>query len=288
MLSGGSRISSENGKKFMLNYLFDELETIFKSIKEFDYILLFLDYDGTLINFERRPQDVKTPQQVKQLLTQLSKKQKVSIFIITGRRLEEIENLVNINGINYAALHGLIVEFSDGTKRNWNPSKYDRKLIGNIVKDAQIIFKNESGVLIEDKGYTVAFHYRMVPKDKKNELIELFLDLVRKIDQSKKFDVLKGAEVIEIRPSNWNKGKFVEFILEDFSSNDNVLPIYIGDDVTDEDAFSILCNKGITIFVKNNVSRVTKARYWVDNPEKVLEFLKLISKNAFEKNTIIR
>ncbi|MBN2602991.1 MAG: trehalose-phosphatase [Candidatus Thermoplasmatota archaeon] len=271
----------------MPKYLFDELNSINKLIEESNCLLLFLDYDGTMVYFKEKPRDVKTPKQVKQVLTQLCKKQKFSIFIVTGRGIKEIKNLVDVKGICYAALHGLIVEFSDGTRKHWNPSKSDQKLIESIIKNAQIIFKKESGVLIEDKDYTVAFHYRMVPKDVKDKLIESFLDLVRKIDTLDRLDVLRGAEVIEVRPSNWNKGKFVEFIVDEFILNENVLLIYIGDDTTDEDAFSYLNNKGITVFVKNNEFRDTKAEYWVDNPKKVLEFLKLISKDTSEKNTSI-
>lgn len=287
MPTGGSKTFSENGKKSMPKYLFDELNVILELIKESDCILLFLDYDGTLVSFRSRPKDVKTPEHVKQALTYLCKKQEFSIFIITGRSLGEIKNLVDIRGINYAALHGLIIEFSDGTKKYWNPPQSDLILIENIIKDAQIYFKNESGVLIEDKNYSVAFHYRMVPKDRKDELIELFLNLVRKIDTSEKLDLLRGAEVIEVRPNNWNKGKAVEFILEKFISNYKVLPIYIGDDKTDEDAFHYLTNKGITIYVKNENCRETEASYWVDNPQKVLEFLKSIYTVSLEKNTQI-
>ena len=287
MPTGGSKTFSENGKKSMPKSLFDELNTIFKLINKSNCLLLFLDYDGTLVYFKEKPRDVKTPKQVKQTLTGLCKKQKFSIFIVTGRGLEEIKNLIDIKGICYAALHGLIVEFSDGTNKHWNPSKSDQKLIKSITRNAKIFFKKESGALIEDKDYTVAFHYRMVPKDMKDKLIDSFLDLVRKIDTSDRLDVLRGAEVIEVRPSNWNKGKFVKFILDEFISNENVLPIYIGDDTTDEDAFSYLKNKGITVFVKNNECRNTKAKYWVDNPKEVLEFLKLITKDTLEKNTSI-
>jgi trehalose-phosphatase len=285
---GGSKNLSKNGKKSMPNYLFDELSLISESIENSDNILLLLDYDGTLVSFKSRPGDVETPEHVKEILNQLCKNQKFSVFIITGRTLEEIKNLIKLNGVNYAAIHGFIVEFSSGKKKYWNPLLSDQKLIEKICKDAQSLFNKESGVLIEDKNFTVAFHYRMVPKDSKTELTEKFLNLVKKIDISKRLDLLIGEEVIEVRPPNRNKGKSVEFILDEFDSNDNILPIYIGDGTTDEDAFRYLSNKGITIFVKNNDCRETKAKYWVDNPKKVFDFLKSLYMFAIEKKPFIK
>jgi len=123
---------------------------------------------------------------------------------------------------------------------------------------------------------TLAFHYRMVEKEKSQEMIDKFLNLVNKVGNPNSIDVLHGSKVVEIRPKGWNKGKAVELILKKVSKNKNFLPIYIGDDTTDEDAFNSIGNKGITIFVENDEERSTSAQYSLKNPNEVLDFLKMI------------
>ena len=143
-----------------------------------------------------------------------------------------------------------------------------------IKENAFSEFNEEKGICIEDKKFTLAFHYRMLPTKKTKYATERFMKIVKRIDEKNMFEIIKGAKVIEIRPKGWNKGKATDFILNNIQGHTNTIPVYIGDDTTDEDAFEYLKNQGLTIFVANNSNRTTLASYWLKNPGEVLMFLK--------------
>jgi len=276
MLSGGWIVSCKNGKNHMGNYLLNHISRVSNAINKAENVALFLDYDGTLVFFEDRPQDVVTSNEVKAVIKHILQNEKFYVFIVTGRTLDEIKKLLDIGGLSYAALHGLDIVLQNGKNYNLQERKDFRSILNQIKKYSEDEFKNEKGVYLEDKELTLAFHYRMVEKEKSQEMIDKFLNLVNKVGNPNSIDVLHGSKVVEIRPKGWNKGKAVELILKKVSKNKNFLPIYIGDDTTDEDAFNSIGSKGITIFVENNEERSTSAQYSLKNPNEVLDFLKMI------------
>ena len=98
----------------MPEYLFDSNRKIFETIDKTDDVLLFLDYDGTLVYFKDQQHEVDTPYEVKTVLKRLIQNPKFTVFIVSGRPLHEIKNLMDMKGVSFAALHGLYVECSDG------------------------------------------------------------------------------------------------------------------------------------------------------------------------------
>lgn len=259
----------------MGNYLFDHIDQVRSVIDESDNVALFLDYDGTLVDFEDRPQDVVTSNEVKAVIKNILQNKKFLVFIVTGRTLTEIEQLLDIRGLSYAALHGLKIKLFNEKLFCKNRNGF-YSILQQIKKYSEDEFKDEKGVFLEDKKLTLAFHYRLVQKEKSQDMVDKFLNIVYKIDTNNSFDILHGAKVVEVRPKGWSKGKAVELILKKVTKNKNYLPIYIGDDTTDEDAFIHIGNKGITIFVENNEIRSTSAQYWLKNPNDVIDFIKLI------------
>ncbi len=257
----------------MSDYLFNHLFQIFEKINKADEILLFLDYDGTLVSFENRPQDVVTSNEVKKVLSNLLQHQNFTVIIVTGRTLSEIKKLLDIDGLSFAALHGLQIQLSNGKIYKWKSSSNLQKVLENIKDLAEKRFQNEKGIFLEDKEFTLAFHYRMLDEEKIKDVVYRFIEIVKTKDTDNKLDILHGSKVIEIRPVGWNKGKAVELISSNINSNNTII-IYIGDDNTDEDAFRYLNNQGITIFVSNNTNRSTIAKYWLKDPEEVINFLK--------------
>lgn len=257
----------------MPSYLLNNLEKIKNTLKKKKEILLFLDYDGTLISFQDKPDEVVTPKDIKKTLKDLSKIDRVNIFIITGRKLSDIKKLVPLDSISYAALHGIQIEFEDNHQFLWPQAKKIRPLLKDIKNKAYVKFQSDDKILIEDKKYTLAFHYRMIPKEKIKFKTKRFLDLVKRIDKENKLNIIKGDKVIEIRPYGWDKGKAVNVILDRYKSSSTILPIYIGDDTTDNDAFKYLCKTGITVYVQNKSELDPDARYYLKNPDEVKKFL---------------
>ncbi len=258
----------------MTKYVFNNLDAIKYRIQG-KKIFLFLDYDGTLVSFKNKPDEVKTPGKVKNTLENFSDNPNCKLVIITGRTLDEIKKLVNIKNIVYAAVHGLKIKYPDGNEFVWKKAEKNKSVLKQIKKQTNEEFRDEKNVFIEDKKLTLAFHYRKLAEEKTSFFVEKFVSIVKKYDQNNELDVLKGSKVVEVRPRGWDKGKAVETIIENFD-NKNFLSVYLGDDTTDEDAFRFLKNKGLTVFVSNNSDDETYADFFLKNPDDVYRFLKKI------------
>jgi len=261
----------------MSYYLFNRSSEIIERINKSAETFLFLDYDGTLVPFKDRAQDVETPDEVKSVLNILQKHPKFKLFIISGRTLNEIKKLLDFYGLSFAALHGLQIELSNGKKFFWEQAENIRPILEEIKEKTLKDFKNEKGINIEDKRYTLAFHYRLLPNKNIKRNIEKFENIVKLIDTKKMLDFIYGEKVVEIRPKGWDKGKAVTEILDNIAKSDNYLPIYIGDDTTDEDAFREIGKKGITIFIANKTNKPTAAKYWLKDTNDVLTFLESLT-----------
>lgn len=260
----------------MSDFLNDYTLQIQKKILKSDHIFLFLDYDGTLVFFKEKPTDVTTPQHVKHIIRQLIKNQKVTVVIVTGRPLQEIRKLLTIRGLSFIALHGLSIKTPNEPQDNWDQATQARLIVKAIKNDMQKKLKKEKRAFLEDKELTLALHYRLLPSKKAHPLREAFKTTVLTLDKKKILEIMNGAKVIEARPKGWNKGKAVELFLARHEKGKNNLPIYIGDDITDEDAFRVLKKRGITIHVANTSKRKTAAKYWVNNPDDIFSFLQLL------------
>lgn len=254
-------------------YLFDHQQRIMNKIKEAKKIILFLDYDGTLVGFKDDPEQVKTPADVIGLIGQLRSDPTYEIIIITGRTLKDITSKIPIHQIHYAAVHGLHIQHVDGTETIMNKADKIQSTLSKIKKQAQIAFSDEPNIRIEDKSFTLAFHYRMLSNKEKQSAKKRFNAIANDIIDTNEIELLKGDNVIEVRPQGWNKGTTVSYFLDHYQEDIPTLPIYIGDDTTDEDGFGILHDPAITIIVKNGTTRNTSASYWVHNPDDVVQFL---------------
>jgi trehalose 6-phosphate phosphatase len=267
----------------MPDFLFDHLPQIYKKIFKSEHIFLFLDYDGTLVPFRDSPSLVKTPQEIQEVLKQLIKNPKVSIIIVTGRQLHDIKKLMNMKGVSFIALHGLDIKTADKMQFTWDNATQARSLIKAIKKDMQKRLSHEKGAFLEDKELTLVFHYRLLAQKRVHGLREAFKKIVNTLDTQNILEVINGVKIIEARPKGWNKGKGIELFLTRYAAVKNILPVYIGDDVTDEDAFRFLGKRGITIHVTNRSKRKTAACYWVKNPHEVYSFLYSLS-NLLQKD----
>jgi trehalose-phosphatase len=130
--------------------------------------------------------------------------------------------------------------------------------------------------LIEDKKTTIGFHYRLVNKKYVERMKKRFTAVVRPFLGKNAVAVQSGKMVFEVKPPvEWNKGKTVNYILGKHRGKD-LLPVFIGDDITDETAFKALRGKGITVHVGNN--RKTAACFTLKDTGAVLQFLKKLER----------
>lgn len=236
-------------------------------------ILLFLDYDGTLTPIADKLENAVIPLETKYILKKISKHNNIKLAIISGRSLEEVKSLVGIKNCIYAGNHGLEIKGPSINYKNLVSVNF-RPLLFEIKKELEERLSYIKGILIEDKILTLSVHFRLV-KIKESQIIKnTVIEVINFLNIKEKIELVFGKKVIDIRPFiNWNKGEAVKLILEEQSiKTNNIFPIYIGDDTTDEDAFKVLKDNGLTIFVGK--PRKSDAKFYLNNSLEVLEFLK--------------
>lgn len=238
--------------------------------------MLFLDYDGTLTPIVKTPDRAAIPAGTKRILRELSELSQCRVAIISGRMLRSVKRMAGLRGIIYAGNHGLEIEGPKIKFLSPVSSSY-RALLIKIRDELHKKLSGIKGVLIEDKGLTLSLHYRLVNKKDIPRVETIFHETVIVYLVGNKIKFKSGKMVLEIRPPvNWDKGKVVLWLLarRQFKQGTNILPVYIGDDVTDEDAFKVLRNRGLTIFVGK--PKESFAKYYLKNTRQVVQFLKNI------------
>lgn len=244
--------------------------------------MLFLDYDGTLTPIVARPEMAVLSSQARETLKQMSHHNLFKLAIISGRSLSDIKALVGLENIAYAGNHGLEIECPPCYCRERSPET--TTFIHPIAKEIETVLKSLEqrlrvgladikGVIIENKGFTLSVHYRLVKGTEIERMRELFLKAIEYGDARDKLQVSEGKKVLEMIPSvEWNKGKAIEQLLEIYGTPRS-LPIFAGDDVTDEDGFRVLQGVGgISIFVGEDKAS-SAADYYLDSPEQLCHWL---------------
>ena len=243
-----------------------------KRLMSADVVLILLDYDGTLSPISPRPRDAVLEKGLKKILVSLSKKSSTALGIISGRSLREVKKQVQVKNIYYAGNHGLQMS-GRGLSFTHAQSRRLKPRIQKIKRTLKKKLKGIPGIILEDKGFTLTLHYRLTPK-KYLGAVEKTLKLVTTpYIKQKSVKVSTGKKCWEIKPRvDWNKGKAANKIFSIFKAK-RVVPIYVGDDVTDEDVFRAFKNKGITVFVGSPKAR-SAAKYNLSSVTKVKSFLK--------------
>lgn len=257
-----------------MRYLFPRWDNIKKDITG-KFVLLFLDYDGTLTPIVRGPDKALISKQARELLKKLSAHPRCMIAVVTGRVAKDIKGKIGIRNIIYASNHGLQIEGPN--IRFEAPLTPDYKTILQKIKnELKQMLSPVKGILLEDKGLSLALHYRLTNKKEVPFIRETFHRVALPYLRLGKIKTEIGKKVFEVKPATeWEKGKAVLWLLskqKPLLCAKPILPIYVGDDVTDEDAFRALKYKGLTVFVGR--PKRSYAKYYLKNTGEVSEFLK--------------
>jgi len=238
------------------------------SIAKAPLIELFLDFDGTITPIESTPDKVFLPADVRKILISLHETGKCRVSIISGRSLSDVLQMVNIEGLYYAGNHGFEIA-GPHLKFEYKLTKEQKESLQKLLINLQESLGDISGVLIEDKRYSLSIHYRLVNPLKAEYVRKVVKELANNYPSVK---LTEGKMVLELRhKAEWNKGDAVATIRESFRTKG--LPIYVGDDKTDEDAFQRL-SEGITIRVGR--SKASVAKYYANNNMQVHAILNRI------------
>ena len=258
-----------------MKYLFDKWNSFAGALKKKKNVLLLLDFDGTLAPLMGRPDQAKLPPAVKRSLERLSKSRRIDIGIVSGRGLKDLMKLAGLKGIYYAGNHGL--EIKSPKKLFIHPSsKKYRPYIKKIESTLRRGVSGIKGAIVEDKGICLSLHYRLVAAKDIPKLRSIFKDICAPYIKSGRIKVTTGKKIFEIRPPvPWHKGKAVKMI-EKITRKKGGLKVFIGDDLTDEDAFKALKKTDFPIRVVRKKS--SNARYYLKNPGEVERLIMKITK----------
>lgn len=259
-------------------HLFKDEERFKRALKK-RHIYLFLDYDGTLAPIARTPAGAAMPDVLKDALSRLSKAGDVKIAVVSGRSLKDIKGRIGLKNIVYVGNHGFEIE---GPKMRFESPvsvKY-KTLLKSLKSRLKKNLARIKGVLIEDKDYSLSIHYRLVDKKHVPVLKALFHESTIRDEVRNNIATGTGKMLLEVRPPvDWDKGKAVSWLLDRQRSilkqrAHRIFPVYVGDDVTDEDAFKTLKDEGLTIFVGR--PKKSLAKYYLNDTAEVNQLLKLI------------
>lgn len=241
----------------------------FKSLLN-DSIFLMSDYDGTLTPIVKRPEDAELSEKTRDLLIQL--KESCPIAIISGRALGDLKNRVGVDGIYYSGNHGFEISGPDVDFEK-KEAKVARSAIQEVSARIEEKISSIDGTLVESKGFTSSIHYRLVKEDLVSRIKEVVEEEVAPFLNEDLIEIGQGKKVLEIRPKiDWNKGDAVSVILGVTGLEGEALPIYLGDDVTDEDAFNYVRREGIGVLVSEE-NRSTAANFRLRGVGEVEDFL---------------
>lgn len=244
------------------------LADFFQQMSTTNLSVLMLDYDGTLAPFQNDPSLAVPYPGVRELLRQIQDCPRTRLVIISGRQAHEVQRLLDIEGIEIWGCHGLEKLSTDGTRRQAELDPATKESLARVRQSWE-----ECGLspFMEVKPTGYAVHWRGLDSTKSNEIEERAGKVWNDLGQNSSVRRLDFDGGIEICASALNKGDVVQRIASEVPKPCSMA--YLGDDVTDEDAFRALEGKGLAILVRE-IYRETAATAWLRPPQDLLAFLR--------------
>ncbi len=262
-----------------MQYLFDVWNKVAHRLKSAEHVLLFFDFDGTLTPIVDRPESTVLPAETRKLLRTLAKNRHYTVGIVSGRALADLKDKVDVDGIIYAGNHGLEIE-GFGSNFLEPVAEEMRPFLQMLGQALSATLRGIKGVFVEDKGLTISVHYRSVDDTEERKVRDAFARVTDPLHVTGRIKVTQGKKVYEIRPPvDWDKGKAVAWLIANCRQargKGGAVPLYLGDDLTDEDGFKVIEKTGgVSVFVgEGNFPSV--ARYFLKSPEEVTELLGML------------
>ena len=255
-------------------HLFSAWQEVHPRLKSAEHIILLSDFDGTLTPIVERPELAYLPERTKRLLQDLTRRQHYTVGIISGRALGDLKDRVGLKGIVYAGNYGMEIEspwFSFVTPA----AEESKPLLHDLCQQLSLALETIKGVIVENKGFSLSVHYRLVAESQSEEVRNIFERITHNARMRREIQVTFGKKVYEVRPAlDWDKGKVVDLLFQKKrGEKEKVLPLFLGDDLSDEEGFKAIDKYGgIAIFIGEEGGQYG-AHYFLRSPAEVDEFL---------------
>ncbi|XP_020596683.1 probable trehalose-phosphate phosphatase 6 [Phalaenopsis equestris] len=257
---------------------FDDITAAAKGKK----IVMFLDYDGTLSPIVEDPDSAFMSESMRAAVKSLAKC--FPTAIVSGRCRDKVFGFVQLAELYYAGSHGMDIKGPAKWPKHTNaqakavlcqPASAFLPVINEAYNVLSEKIKLVPGAKLENNRFCLSVHFRCVEEKRWNGLAEEVRSVLTAYPNLK---LTQGRKVLEIRPTiEWDKGKALEYLLEElgFADCNDILPVYIGDDRTDEDAFKVLRDRGQGFgILVSKFPKETCATYTLKEPSEVKEFLR--------------
>ncbi|MFP4147420.1 MAG: trehalose-phosphatase [Halorhodospira sp.] len=226
---------------------------------------LFLDYDGTLAPIVSDPMQAQMAPSMRPVLEHLAARHTVAI--VSGRDLQTLQRFVDLDNVYYAGSHGFEITGPGGVHKYNEEAERSLTALETAAQELEEELAGIHGAALERKRFALAVHYRNTPQA---EIAQVTRAVEAVTARHPELRYGPGKRVYELQPDvDWDKGRAVLWLLDALSLNRrDVLPVYIGDDWTDEHAFRALEGRGVGIFVGER-NHATEAQYRVAGIEEV-------------------
>lgn len=229
---------------------------------------LFLDVDGTLLEIAETPQGVHVPASLKELLEALRWRLDGALALVSGRSLANLDQLFSPLRFIASGVHGCERRTADGQVHR---PEVDAATIARVREQLASFARGHEGLLLEDKHYALAMHFRRAP-EMRDEVYRVMNEALAQLGPV--FALQAGKAVLELRPGEWTKGSSITSFMQEAPFAGRT-PVFVGDDVTDEDAFAVVNEmSGVSIRVGNPTA--TLAQHRLGSVPEVLRWLQTV------------
>jgi trehalose-phosphatase len=226
-------------------------------------LLLLVDYDSTLVPIAPHPEPAVLDRRSRRLLANLARLPRVSVGVISGRSLDDLEGMVGLDEVYYAGVSGLELELAGGTRFRHPAATQAVVTISQVLERLEAIVADLPGAWIENKQIGLTAHFRQLPVDLVPALRARVMHIVQEV--SKPLRIVDGPMALEITPAgDCHKGRAVRAVLQCLGSVQATC-LYAGDDANDADAFAeVAAGGGVCLGVGPQLP--AGAQYRLDGP----------------------
>jgi len=250
-------------------------ERISERLAQAKRLWLFLDYDGTLADFAPTPEHINPNPEVVDLLTKLARHPRIRIAVISGRRLGHVQALLPVPGVLLAGTYGIELQTIEGERINRVEYEAIRPALDALKPQWLRLIADREGFFLEDKGWALALHARFADDEEAEEVLADARSMAAEAATPSLFRLLGGHKFLEIGPRLAHKGRTVDYLLDRYPWP-GALPLYLGDDDKDEEAFGVIKTRGGIAILVAREPRNTEADCRLASPQATRHWLETL------------